>query len=210
MIDLEQFGNELANSAEKCQASVVYRDGDIWHKLYITPNTQNMTMQVYSKSKILEKMHQLDILKDVIVDYCVIGNDRGVYIKLNHIESKIETFSKQHLSMYDNFECFALDYFKKHFYHTMQSAPLRFNDFTDTNIFLQDDMTWRNIDIEDYFNTRYFPKAEYFAQRTWAHFSALFINDEDISIARQVFDTFYNEKRLNTVEQHYKKMTENW
>ena len=209
MIDLLQFGDQLVSNCEQSQASVIYRDGDIWHKLYISPTTQNITQQVYTKLQILEKIQKLDIFKDVIIDYCIVGKDQGIYVKQKHQTSKLEAFSSKHIMCYDNLEVFCLDYLDKHYYHTLQSAPLRFNDFTNTNIFLQDDLSWRNIDIEDYFNTRYFPPIEYFAHRTWTTMMQFFNNDKDISTAKQVFDAFYNQKRLNTVEQQYKK-TQSW
>ena len=53
MIDLLQFGDKLVSKSEQSQASVVYKDGDIWHKLYISPTTQNITQQVYTKLQIL-------------------------------------------------------------------------------------------------------------------------------------------------------------
>ena len=210
MIDLKQFGNTLVADVDKCQASIIYKQDSIWHKLYIKPNTNNATKDIYTTSQILEKVSTLDIFKDVILDYSVIDNDKGVYVKLKHLDNKIKSFSEEHISMYDNFECFTLDYFQKHFHHTIQSAPLRFNDFTCDNIFIQDDLTWRNVDIADYFDTRYFPKIEFFVDRTWAGFSSLFDDNKHLDNAKEVFLEFYNQKRLNTVEQHYKQITKNW
>ncbi len=209
MIDLLQFGDALATNAQQSQASIVYKEDNIWHKLYISKST-NAKENPYTKLQILDRISTLDIFQGVILDYCVIGKDQGVYVKLKHLESKIQAFSKQHILVYENLECFCLDYLDKHYYHTLQSAPLRFNDFTDTNIFLQDDLSWRNVDVEDYFNNRYFPPVEYFASRTWTTMMQIFDNDSDVDVAKQVFDTFYNQKRLNTVEQTYKDITKNW
>jgi len=210
MIDIIQFGNELVSSTKRSQASIVYRDGDIWHKLYVTPTTHTITKKVYTNLYILEKIQNLDILKNVIIDYYVIGKDQGIYIKQNHQHSNIEAFSSEHKLCYGNLENFCLSYLDKHYYHTLQSAPFRFNDFTDTNIFIQDDMSWRNVDIESYFNTRYFPPIEYFANSTWTKMMQLFKNDKDIATAKQVFKDFYNEKRLNTIEQQYTNTQNSW
>ena len=68
----------------------------------------NAQEKPYTKLQILDRISKLDIFQGVILDYCVVGKDQGVYLKLKHLENKIKGFSKKHILLYDNLECFCL------------------------------------------------------------------------------------------------------
>lgn len=192
------FAKYVTRNSSDGRLKVVTRENNIWHRIIF-----NKSLAKFSISNIIQHI----ALKDpaLVNDYHIIS-DECVYLSCNHIESYVPAFTVEHLSYFSSYEEYIDNYLDNHYQYTIDIAPLRFNDFNSANVMINPDLSWTNVDIDEYFAVRSMKPMWYFKENSRRVFATNVIHmadQEEYALAK--FDEFYNDARLNDVQDFFGK-----
>ena len=153
------FVETLSTGSEDPKIKHVFRVGKYWHKFYIAERFQKF-FKKYDGDQLIKNINESCSGSGgkLIVDYsiwenveCVPKNVGAIYIKQRHLQ---KTYFKNEIELIKNFKTFDdyLIYCIENIARISKSIyPSNFVDYGRDNIFINNDLSWTVVDVDDMF-----------------------------------------------------------